>query len=63
MNPEAARERDMKNRVTEHVRRCYSVANPTKLDDVERFVAKYKGHEDKLLASLREKYYKFSECH
>ena len=63
MNPGAAQERQIKNRITEHVTRCYNVANPKKLDDVERFVEKYKGQEDKLLANLREKYgHKFAEC-
>ncbi len=57
--PEAVAHRKLKDRVV----RCYSVANPTKVSEVDRFLEKYKGHEERLFANLREKYYKYPECH
>ena len=58
MYPEAKAERIIKERVT----RCYEVANPTKLSEVDKIVDKYKGRERALYAQLRMKYIKFPEC-
>eukprot|EP01038_Epipyxis_sp_PR26KG_P013179 gene13179-17657_t len=56
--PEAARERQLKERVL----KCYESANPSKLAEVDKFVQRYKGREEVLFAQLRNKYPKHPEC-
>ena len=48
--------------IKERVIRCYEVANPAKLDDIDRIVEKYKGREIALYAQLRNKYPKIPQC-
>jgi hypothetical protein len=59
MYPEAKALREMKARVT----KCYEVANPTKLSEIDNIVEKYKNKERTLFAQLRNKYTKFPQCH
>jgi hypothetical protein len=49
-------------KVREHVIRCYEVANPSKLDEVDKFVERYQGREHVLFAQLKHKYEKYPEC-
>jgi len=58
MYPEAAATRKFK----EKIMNCYEIANPTKLSDVDKFIAKYQGRETALYAQLRNKYRKVPEC-
>lgn len=58
MYPTAAKER----RIRERVVRCYEAANPTKLAEVDKFIARYRDREYALFAQLRTKYEKFPEC-
>jgi len=57
--PEAAANR----KIRERVMGCYEIANPSKLADVDKFIAKYKGRETVLYAQLRSKYNKVPDCH
>ena len=57
--PEAAQQRLVRERVT----RCYEAANPSKVSEVDKFIMRYKGNEERLFANLKEKYGKFRECH
>lgn len=59
MYPEAKAQRLIKERVI----KCYEVANPTKLSEIDKIVEKYKGRERALYAQLRAKYEKFPQCH
>jgi len=56
--PEAAAARKIKERVAG----CYEIANPSKMADVDKFIAKYKGRESALYAQLRNKYHKVPDC-
>lgn len=56
--PEAAANR----KIRERVMGCYEIANPSKIADVDKFIAKYKGRETALYAQLRSKYSKVSDC-
>lgn len=56
--PEAAANRKIRDRVMG----CYEIANPSKIADVDKFIAKYKGRETVLYAQLRSKYSKVSDC-
>jgi hypothetical protein len=58
MYPEAKEQRIVRDRV----RKCYEVANPSKLNEVDKIVEKYKGREHALFAQLRAKYAKYREC-
>jgi hypothetical protein len=57
--PEAAKAR----RIRDQVVRCYEVANPSKVADVDKFLEKYQGREHILFAQLRTKYEKIPQCH
>lgn len=63
MYPEEAKRRDIRQRTLAYVNRCYEVANPSKLSEVEHLVDKYYNREDKLVNQLRAKYAKYPECH
>ncbi len=56
--PENAKARVVRERVI----RCYEAANPSKVDEVDKFVERYKGREHVLFAQLRTKYQKYPEC-
>ena len=57
--PEAAVERKLR----EQVLRCYSVANPKKVNEIDHFMEKYKGKEHILFSQLRNKYgMKYPQC-
>lgn len=56
--PEAAALRKVRERVV----RCYEVANPSKISEVDKFIDKYKGRSHVLFAQLRTKYQKYPEC-
>lgn len=58
MYPEAKAHRVVRDRVT----KCYEAANPSKLNEVDKIVEKYKGREHALFAQLRSKYGKHPEC-
>lgn len=42
--------------------RCYSLAKPGEVVDVDKIMKKYEGKEDILFSILRNKYPKFGEC-
>lgn len=63
MYPEEARIRDLRQRTKSYVTRCYEVANPSKLSEVDSLVDRYYGREEKLVVQLRNKYAKYPECH
>jgi hypothetical protein len=42
--------------------KCYTVAKPGEVVDVDKILKKYKGKEDILFSILRTKYPKFGEC-
>ena len=51
------------NAITSKVNRCYASADMSKLDQVPKFVEKYKGNEHRLFAILTDKYGdKHHEC-
>jgi hypothetical protein len=52
--PEQAKARMIRDRVV----RCYEAADPTKLDNIDAYMKKYKGKEGKLFSNLRIKYEK-----
>jgi hypothetical protein len=56
--PEAAKERQFRDKIM----RCYEVANPSKVSEVDKFVERYKGRENVLFAQLRNKYPKKAQC-
>lgn len=58
MYPEAKAQRIVRERVI----KCYEAANPTKLNEVDKIIEKYKGREHALFAQLRSKYAKHPEC-
>ena len=41
---------------------CYTIADPSKLSNIDSLLNKYKGKEHKLLGKLGEKYPKTPEC-
>jgi hypothetical protein len=43
--------------------KCYDVANPSKVSEIDKFIEKYKGNENRLFANLKEKYNKYPQCH
>lgn len=59
--PEAAKLRQFRDRLV----KCYDVANPAKLSDIDSIVEKAKDDRARqsVLAKLRNKYSKFSSCH
>jgi hypothetical protein len=42
--------------------KCYTVADPAKLDNVEGLLVKHEGREQALFAKLRTKYEKVPQC-
>jgi hypothetical protein len=52
----------MERKVRERVMRCYEVADPTKISEVDKFVERYRGREHILFAQLKSKYEKYPEC-
>lgn len=48
--------------IRERVQKCYAAAKPNEVVDIEKIMKKYAGKETVLLASLRNKYAKFSAC-
>jgi hypothetical protein len=52
----------MERKVRERVMRCYEVANPTKISEVDKFIERYRGREHILFAQLKSKYEKYPEC-
>jgi hypothetical protein len=58
MYPEAAKD----NRLRTLLVRCYTAANPSKLNEIESLVKKYSKHDYVLRAKLREKYENYPEC-
>eukprot|EP01040_Poterioochromonas_malhamensis_P008826 gene8826-9561_t len=56
--PQAAADRKVRDRVL----RCYEVANPSKVAEVDKFVERYRGREHILFSQLRAKYEKYPEC-
>ena len=59
LNPAGA----MQNKVREALVKCYTVADPVKLNSVESLISKYEGRERALFAKLRTKYEKIPQCH
>jgi hypothetical protein len=58
MYPEAAKERRIRDKLVA----CYSVANPKKVDEVDKIMLKYKGKERSLFIQLADKYGQYEEC-
>jgi hypothetical protein len=57
--PEAVQNRIAREKVT----RCYAIADPSKLGNIDNFMEKYAGKEHKLFTQLRNKYgAEFPEC-
>lgn len=57
--PEAVQNRIAREKVT----RCYAIADPTKLGNIDNYMEKYAGKEHKLFTQLRNKYgEQFPEC-
>jgi hypothetical protein len=52
----------MERKVRERVMRCYEVANPTKISEVDKFIERYRGREHILFAQLKNKYERYPEC-
>lgn len=53
----------VKRLTREKVLKCYSAAKPKEIIDVDKIMKKYDEKEHILLATLRNKYSKFPECH
>ena len=49
-------------KIEDRVRECYKVANPSKLNDVHKFVSKYGKTPEKLYRQLDSKYSQHVEC-
>ena len=58
LDPKGVQERMVRSRVIE----CYAAANPSKLEEIDAILVKYKGHEVKLLQSLSNKYDRVPQC-
>ena len=56
--PQGAQDRLFRDRLV----KCYSVANPKKLGEIDRILNKAKGKERGLFASLSEKYHMHPQC-
>jgi hypothetical protein len=59
LNPDGAQT----GRTREALVKCYTVADPSKLGNVEDLLEKYQGRERALFAKLRTKYEKEPACH
>ena len=59
LNPDGAQT----SRTREALVKCYTVADPSKLSNVEDLLEKYQGRERALFAKLRTKYEKEPACH
>ena len=50
-------------RIRQPLEKCYNIANPEKVSEIDYIMSKYQGREQKLFAQLRAKYgHKYQEC-